>query len=144
MEPRSMEKTVWTEKTSFPHSVFSTIRRFHTRRLFHTPSQFHTVFFTLRLFHSPSFPVLRVFHTAHVPSNRLVFQSLAQGAHTGYSNEKMVRPTPASFAPTRPHPLVDFAPSRARLDTRQSYLIEFSTVSDHLFVTISSVGSLCR
>ena len=40
------------------------------------------------------------------------------------------------------HPLVDFTPSCARLDTKQSYLIEFSTVSDHLFVRISSVGSL--
>ena len=40
------------------------------------------------------------------------------------------------------HPLVDFAPSRTRLDTRQSYLIEFLVVSDHFFVRISSVGSL--
>ena len=89
----------------------------------------------------------------------------SQGAHTGYSNEKMVRNDQkldeirlsrvpnrrgggggwaenCSFAHTRPQPLVDFAPSRARLDTKQSYLIEFSTVSDHFFIRISSVGSL--
>ena len=50
-------------------------------------------------------------------------------------------PPPASFAPTRHHPLVDFVPFRARLDTRQSYLIEFLVVWDHFFVR-SSVGSL--
>ena len=38
---------------------------------------------------------------------------------------------------------LNFAPSCARLDTRQSYLIEFLVVLDHFFVRIlSSVGSL--
>ena len=102
---------------------------------------------------------------------------MPQGAHTGYSNEKMVRndqkldeirlsrvqsragrceidegvgaggrkrahpPPPLHSPPTRPHLLADFAPL-ARGQWGRDNLIEFSTVSDHFFVRISSVGSL--
>ena len=98
------------------------------------------------------------------------WETRSQGAHTGYSKEKMVRngrkfdeiqlSRPQSRALKARnwwgggggwaengggwgmHPLVNFAPSRTRLDTRQSYLIEFLVVSDHFFIRISSVGSL--
>ena len=49
---------------------------------------------------------------------------------------------PSLFRPPAPTAPVNFAPSRAGLETRQSYLLEFLAVSDYSFWRISSVGSL--